>query len=84
VRWRAGVGADVPIILGAVAFLVGNSFTAEFMATPGNAADIWFLVLAGWVVVLIRLAPPAEPRRRRLWPGAAVAAASRRLPPVVP
>ena len=80
VRWRRGVGDDVPIILGAIAFLVGNSFTAEFMATPGNAANIWFLVLVGWVVALIRLAPPPERPPRRLWPGAAVAAATRRLP----
>jgi O-antigen ligase len=79
VRRRPGVGDDVPIVLGALAFLVVNSVTAEFMATPGNVANIWFLVLAGWVVALIRLAPPAEAPPSRLWPGAGVAAASRRL-----
>jgi O-antigen ligase len=80
VQRRPGVGDDVPIILGALAFLVINSVTAEFMATPGNVANIWFLVLVGWVVVLIRLAPPPEAPPQRLWPGAGVAAASRRLP----
>jgi O-antigen ligase len=77
---RPGVGDDVPIILGVLAFLAVNSFTAEFMATPGNVANIWFLVLVGWVVVLIRLAPPPEAPPTRLWPGAGVAVASRRLP----
>lgn len=81
VRLRPGVGRDVPIILGALAFLLVNSFTAEFMATPGNVANIWFLVLVGWVVALIRLAPPPEAAPQRLWPGAGVAAAAgRRLP----
>jgi hypothetical protein len=80
VQHRPGVGDDVPIILGALGFLIVNSVTAEFMATPGNVANIWFLVLVGWVVVLIRLAPPPEAPPRRLWPGAGVAAASRRLP----
>jgi O-antigen ligase len=80
VRHRFGVGDDVPIVLGALAFLLVNSFTVEFMATPGTAANIWFLLLVGWVVVLIRLAPPPDEPPPRLWPGAGVAVASRRLP----
>jgi exopolysaccharide production protein ExoQ len=62
VRWVGPVGDDVPMILGAITFLLVNSFTVEFMAFPGNAANIWLFLLVGWVAVLHRLhAPGARP-----------------------
>jgi len=50
------VGDDIPIVLGVFTFLIVNSFTAEYMATPANTANIWLFVLVGWVGVLHRLA----------------------------
>lgn len=45
---------DAPLILGAIAFLLVNSFTVEFLGTPGNVANIWLFLLVGWTMVLHR------------------------------
>ncbi len=55
VRWARSVGQDVPMILGAITFLLCNSATAEYAATPGNVANLWLFILVGWVLALRRL-----------------------------
>lgn len=62
VRRSTPAGADVPFILGGIAFLLVNSFTVEFLGTPANVANVWLFIFVGWTVMLHRVgsAPPND------------------------